>query len=192
MVSKGKIAVSTPQHINEAIEGLGEEVKGTAVNPAKSKLFYIDDKSPRLSSAKKDIFHSITSKVLWISQRSRPDLDTAVSFLCTRVKGPTEEDWEKLCRVIYFLKATKEDKRIIGMGPLGTTDLDGWVLCGTHRYEGSYWRQHVFRMGTSACQSIETEIKFEKFNGNRGNCSEQVSAIQNMVNQLHGGTRVQI
>ena len=43
MISKGKIAVSTPQHVDEATKGLGEEVKGTAVNPAKSKLFYVDN-----------------------------------------------------------------------------------------------------------------------------------------------------
>ena len=129
MVSKGNIAISTPQHINEAIEGLGEEVKGTAVNPAKSKLFYIDNKSPRLTSKKKDIFHSITAKILWISQRLRPDLDTAVSFLCTRVKDPTEEDWKKLRRVICFLKATKDNRRIIGMDDLWS--LGTWI-------DGSY------------------------------------------------------
>ena len=94
MISKGKIAISTPQHVNKAIEGLGEDVNGTAVNPAKSKLFTIDHESPKLTGSKKEIFHSVTAKVLWISQRSRPDLDTAVSFLCTRLKEPTEEDWK--------------------------------------------------------------------------------------------------
>ena len=92
MISKGKIAISTPQHIEEVIEGLGEEVNGTAVNPAESKLFFIDNESPKLTNDKKEVFHSITAKVLWISQRSRPDLDTAVSFLCTRVQEPTQED----------------------------------------------------------------------------------------------------
>ena len=118
MISKGKIAVSTPQHISEAIEGLGEEFKGTAVNPAKSKLFSLDHNLPRLSGRRKETFHSVTAKILWISQRSRPDLDTAVSFLCTRVKEATEEDWRKLCRVVCFLKATKHNRRIIGMDNL--------------------------------------------------------------------------
>ena len=68
MASKGKIAVSALQHINEAIEGLGEEIQGTAVNPAKSKLFAVDHQSPKLRGSKKDTFHSVTAKVLWISQ----------------------------------------------------------------------------------------------------------------------------
>ena len=73
MISKGKISVSTPQHVDEAIEGLGEEVHRTAVNPAKSKLFSVDHKSPKLTGDKKETFHSVTAKVLWILQR----------FLCT-------------------------------------------------------------------------------------------------------------
>ena len=47
----------------------------------------------------------ITAKILWIIKSSRPDLETAVSFLCTRVKCPTEEDWGKLRRVLNYLKA---------------------------------------------------------------------------------------
>ena len=54
MISRGKIAVSTPQHVDKAIKGLGEEVNGTAVNPAKRKLFYIDTKSPKLTGDKEE------------------------------------------------------------------------------------------------------------------------------------------
>ena len=64
MVSKGKIAVSTPQHVDEAIEGLGDDGKGTAVNPAKSKLFFIEADLPRLTNEKKEQFHSVIAKVL--------------------------------------------------------------------------------------------------------------------------------
>lgn len=53
MTSKGKITISTPQHVNEAIERLGEEVKGTFVNPAKSKLFSVDPESPKLNDERK-------------------------------------------------------------------------------------------------------------------------------------------
>ena len=91
MISKGKIAISTPQHIEEAIEGLGEEVNGTAVNPAKSKLFFINNESPKLTDDKKEVFHSITAKVLWISQRLRPDLDTAVSNQHRKIGRSFEE-----------------------------------------------------------------------------------------------------
>ena len=63
---------------------------------------------------KKGGYNSITAKMLWIMKRSRPDLETAVSFLCTRVQCPTEEYWGKLKRVLNYPKATKYDKRIMG------------------------------------------------------------------------------
>ena len=58
-------------------------------------------------------------------KHSRPELETMVSFLCTRVQGPTEEDWGKLMRVLNYLKATKNDKGIIGSDDL--FNLETWV-----------------------------------------------------------------
>ena len=46
-------------------------------------------------------------------KRSRPDLGTLVYFLCTRVQCPTKEDWGEIRRVLNYLKATKNDKRIM-------------------------------------------------------------------------------
>jgi hypothetical protein len=87
-----KVAIATPQHINEAIEDFGEDLETDAVNPAKSKLFIINHESECLGDEKADIYHSITAKLLWVSQCSRPDLETAVSFLCTRVQQLTVEE----------------------------------------------------------------------------------------------------
>ena len=53
-------------------------------------------------------------KLLWIIQRSRPYLETDISFLCTRVKYPDISDWVKLRRVIQFLSQTIGDYRVIG------------------------------------------------------------------------------
>ena len=41
-----------------------------------------------------------------MSQRARRDLQTAVSFLTTRVKKPDEDDWGKLRRVMQYLYGT--------------------------------------------------------------------------------------
>jgi hypothetical protein len=109
-----KVAITTPQHIREVLEDFGEVLKGDVVNPAKSKLFTIIDEADDLPEERKELFHSCVAKLLWIEKRSRPDLETAVSFLCTRVQKPTEEDWGKLRRTLNFLKVTERDRRIIG------------------------------------------------------------------------------
>jgi len=113
-IGNGKLSIVMPQHIGKVIEDFGEDLSTDAVNPAKSKLFTVDPEPELLSEAKADTFHSLTAKLLWIGKRARPDSETAVSFLCTRVHAPTTEDWGKLHRAIKFLKRTTTDKRIMG------------------------------------------------------------------------------
>ena len=108
------VSISTPEHIDEAIEFFGEDLKGGITTPATKGLFDVNDKSKPLSKMKQDIFHSVVARLLWIMKRSRPDIETTISFLCTRVANSTEEDWEKLRRLLKFVQQTKSDKRIIG------------------------------------------------------------------------------
>ena len=42
--------------------------------------------------------------MLFLCKRARPDIQTAVAFLTTRVKGPDEDDWKKLRRCIKYLR----------------------------------------------------------------------------------------
>ena len=51
-------------------------------------------------------------------KRARPDLETAVAFLCTRVSKSTMSDWKKLKRVLQYAKGTIKDVRIIGASNL--------------------------------------------------------------------------
>ena len=124
-IGNGKLTIATPQHIEEAIEKFGEDLSTDAVNPAKSKLFTVTTDSMPLSEPKADTYHSVTATVLWLCKRSRPDLETAVSFLCTRVQAPTLEDWGKLRRLLKFLKRTKDDIRVMGADNM--LKLETWV-----------------------------------------------------------------
>ena len=51
-------------------------------------------------------------------KQSRPDIELAISFLCTRVKKPSIDDWKKLRRVLGWLKCTIGDTRFIGANSL--------------------------------------------------------------------------
>ena len=44
------------------------------------------------------------------------DIDLAVSYLCTRVSCSTDDDWEKLRRLLHYLHGTIDMPRIIGAG----------------------------------------------------------------------------
>ena len=58
-------------------------------------------------------------KCLW------KDLEISVSFKCTRVHYITKEYWGKLRRVLNYLKAAKDDRKIMGSGDL--LKIETWV-----------------------------------------------------------------
>ena len=120
------INIDMTDQIKEALEMFGEEVDDTVVSPAKRHLFETyDGKSDELCEARSEIFHSVTAKLLFIMKRARPDIETTVSYLMTRVSRSNEKDWDKLKRCLGFLKGTINDKRIIGADSL--RDLHVWV-----------------------------------------------------------------
>jgi len=77
-----------------------------ASSPATSKLFKIDEKAKLLSRDKQQIFHTCVAKALYLAKRVRPDALLACAYLSTRVGKATEEDWEKLSRLLRYLKGT--------------------------------------------------------------------------------------
>ena len=79
-----------------------------AKTPAGADLFDIDESAASLDLERSDHYKTMSAKLLYLAPRGRPDLMTAVSFLCTRVQQPSVEDWEKLSRVLRYLKSTKE------------------------------------------------------------------------------------
>lgn len=83
------------------------KVKTNAMTPALSNLFTIDEDSPALKKEDAEAYHSHVATILYIGKKVRPDLLFATSFLCTRVKNPTEQDWKKLVRCLRYLHKTK-------------------------------------------------------------------------------------
>ena len=64
-----------------------EDMLGTSNNPTKDHLFDINDNPQLLDENTKTYFHTMTSKVLFLSKSSSPDLQKSPSFLKKRVKG---------------------------------------------------------------------------------------------------------
>ena len=69
----------------EAIEIFGEELEGGVTSPAQHHLFQENKDSKPLNKNKKEKFHSVTAKLMYLVKRARPDLETLLSFLTTRV-----------------------------------------------------------------------------------------------------------
>ncbi len=76
--------------------------------PGKKNLFASSCDSTPLSEKERQLFHTVMVKLLYLSRRARPNIITAVVFLCTRVQGPTEEDRVKLRHLLGYLLKTRK------------------------------------------------------------------------------------
>jgi hypothetical protein len=106
------------EYLKEAIADSGMDTSRVAATPAKRDLFAMDDKSKHLEKKKGELFHSIVAKLLYVSKRARTDLQLAVAFLCTRVSCSTEQDWDKLVRLLQYLNSTLDLALILGADSL--------------------------------------------------------------------------
>lgn len=76
-------------------------------SPAADNLFDPGD-SPALDDKAAKTFHTMVARLLYLTQRVRPDLAVAVAYLTTRVTCPTELDQFKVQKVVNRLHATKD------------------------------------------------------------------------------------
>jgi hypothetical protein len=96
----GYFDINTSDYVREFIVAFGEDVNLKVSTPATKNLCTINTRSSKLNKEQHEFFHSVASKLLWVAKRGRPDINPAVSFLCSHVKSPTRKDWMKLKRVL--------------------------------------------------------------------------------------------
>jgi hypothetical protein len=121
----GTVSIKMKDYIKEAIADFGEDITRSAATPATRKLFEIDETSEVLSVGDSEIFHSVTAKLLYVSKRSRLDIQLAIAFLCTRVSCSTDKDWLKLKRVLEYLRGTLDEYLTLGADDLSI--MKTWV-----------------------------------------------------------------
>jgi hypothetical protein len=93
-------------------------------SPWNENLFKMDEDSPRLSNTRSGTFHTVTAQGLFLCKRAHPDICPAMAYLTTRVTCSTESDWEKLTRLMKYLKQTAIDRLTLGqMGPPSSSGM---------------------------------------------------------------------
>ena len=102
----GKVRFSMIGYLDEILNDLPPDMDGENTTPAASFLFDVDDDCEKLDADTADFFHHNTAKLLFLCKRARPDVQTAVAFLCTRVKAPDTDDYKKLAWVMKYLRGT--------------------------------------------------------------------------------------
>ena len=84
--SQGKFVIDMEQYLNNILKDLPDDMNGLATTPAADHLFKVRDNAPKLNKENAELFHKVVAQLLFVAQRGRPDLRTAISFLTKRVQ----------------------------------------------------------------------------------------------------------
>jgi len=106
-LTPGKVIFSMFNYVQNLLDALPVDMSGEAATLASLFLLDMNNDAKKLDEKVAIMFPHNKAKLLFLCKRARPDVQTAVAFLCTQVKMPDVDDYKKLCWVMRFLHATK-------------------------------------------------------------------------------------
>ena len=155
----GSVSFDMPKYVNNLIDECPPDLRnGPCNSPAANHLFQVNDKAGKLNEEQTEQFHHLVAKLLYLAKRTRPDLQTAIAFLTTRVQSPDEDDYRKLGRCLRYLAATKEMKLTISADSLTTIR---WWVDAAYGVHGDL-RSHTgatMMLGKGSVYSVSTKQK---------------------------------
>jgi hypothetical protein len=142
----GRVKFTMFDYIKNMLDDLPADMDGEAATPAAPHLFQVNEENPeKLSEDRAQLYHHNVVKLLFLSRRARPDIQTAVAFLCTRVKAPGTDDYKKLARCMKYLRQSAFLPLILEGGM--TNIVKWWV-------DGAYGAHNDMRSHTGAMMSL--------------------------------------
>jgi hypothetical protein len=154
----GFVKIDMTEYVAKILDEMPLDMSNTATSPAADHLFQIIDGIELLDEAQSDFFHATVAKLLFLCKRGRPDIQTAIAFLCTRVQQPSKHDYNKLARVIKYLRLTKD--LVLRLGAENLNIVKWWVDAsyGVHLDMRSH-TGGAMSMGTGAVYSTSKKQK---------------------------------
>ena len=102
----GVLEIDMSEYIQVILQDTPANIRGTSMVPAAKHLFTTHPDAPKISLQAQEIFHHLTMQLMYLSQRGRTDIRTAVEFLSSRVANPDQDDYMKLGKVVKYLENT--------------------------------------------------------------------------------------
>jgi hypothetical protein len=91
--SKGELKINMTRYVENMLNDFPVKLgkKDMAKTPAGDNLFNLCTRA-KLDTKRSEIFHTLVAKSLFLCKRARPDIQQAISVLCTRVRDPNQAD----------------------------------------------------------------------------------------------------
>ena len=103
----GQVTINMSDYVKTMLHDAPTSMDGKAATPAAAHLFRVNTNDPKtLTKEKQEVFVHLVMQGLYLSQQGWPDIRTAISFLCSRLNCPDEDDYKKLTRLIRYLRNT--------------------------------------------------------------------------------------
>jgi hypothetical protein len=110
----GSYVVDQSDYAKEMVAKYG--IVGTSDMPHDEEFFSVDEESAKLGEEESSRYISICMSLLFTCNRVRVDVFLHTSFLCTRLKEPTEQDMAKLIKVMQYVSGTAEFGMVYSSG----------------------------------------------------------------------------
>ena len=110
--------MSQTEYLKTIVERLNIQPRETSKTPYDANLFKIDSNSPLLTPTQAAIFVTVAMMAMYVSTRTRPEIKLVTGFLSSRLKAPTQQDGDKLCKAVMFINGTLEQGLIFRKGPM--------------------------------------------------------------------------
>jgi hypothetical protein len=180
---KGVFGVSMVKYTTQVqvIDEFPEEITKTSSCPHNEHLFKIRDESEAkfLPEEQAVQFHHTVAQLVFLQKRARRDIQTATSFLSSRVKQPDEDDWGKLRRVIQYLKATRSLRLRITVESLKEIS---WFIDGSHNVHWDCKGQSggAMTLGKGAVISSSTKHK----TNSKSACESELISVDDNISTV--------
>lgn len=148
------------EYMGSIVDECSVKITTQVPSPAMDKLLNVGSESKGLSKLLAEEFHTIVAKGLFASKRAWPDINMVIAFLCTRVKHPTAEDWEKLMRLLKYINGSRKDKLVLGAHDLGVVRWYVDASFGVH----PDFKSHTGAVMTFGHGAVQTICRKQKLN----------------------------
>ena len=175
----GKVIIDMTRYVEKMVEDFPDKLRDGINLPWTERLFKVDDHSPKLDADRAKTMYTFVMKAMFVCKRGRPDIQPAVAFLATRVKGPTDQDYKKLIRMMEFMKHTQKDVLTLEADDVQSNE---WWVDASFAVHPDY-KSHtgaIHTLGKGAISSISTKQKVNS----RSSTEAELIGIDDVISKI--------